>query len=284
MKSLSIPIENYNIDVSEPQERWQNSVNNKLKDITRKPRNVAGNSYKKLYFQELDRTQTVSQQTLESQSGFYSISGDFFFPFNYNYLPKPQKLANINSVLLDVNVVANIMDDGGYSPPGGISDFTIDFYLSLYVFEVTSGNLYPSLLSTDSLQRFETAKMVSIPFTFSISASDVLGFTISNSSRQFNLFDTINRSNVAGTQTPDFTTDSTKITPAQLELLTTNNTTLVSIFGYDETQYTALSAANKSLFDDMFNLGLGGGTLNLVGLGVESEINYFGTLASFVPV
>jgi hypothetical protein len=284
MKSLSIPIENYNIDVSEPQERWQNSVNNKLKDITRKPRNVAGNCYKKLYFQELDRTQTVFQQALESQSGFYSISGDFFFPFNYNYLPKPQKLANINSVLLDVNVVANIIDAGGYSPPGGISNFTIDFYLSLYVFEVTDGNLYPSSLSTDILKRFEIAKMVSIPFTFSILASDPLGFTIGNPSQQFNLFDTAERAIIDNIGSPDFTTNPTKITPAQLELLTTNNTTLVSIFGYNETQYTALSAANKSLFDDMFNLGLGGGTLNLVGLGVEGEINYFGTLASFVPV
>lgn len=284
MKSLSIPIGNYNIDVSEPEQRWQNSVNNKLKDITRKPRNVAGNSYKKLYFQELDRTQTAFQQALENQNGFYSISGDFFFPFNYNYLPKPQKLANINSVLLDVNIVANIMDAGGYTPPVGISNFNIDFYLSIYVFEVSNGNLYPSLLSTDALKRFEKAKMATIAFTFSILASDPLGFTISNPSQQFNLFDTFNRSTNIVTGQPDFTTNPTKITPEQLTFLTTENTNLVSIFGYNETQYTALSLANKALFDDMFNLGLGGGTINLVGLGVEGEINYFGTLASFVPV
>lgn len=219
------------------------------------------------------------QNGLFPELGYY---GSSFFT-GVDSLPNPEqfyKLSQIREVGMSVGIIADARDFGGYSPPVGITNFSIDFYLSLVLVEATNGNAVARLFTSDD-NPYIIGRLVTIPFTFTFSAVDPLAFTIANPVKNFRLSDTVNRTFVVNM--PDFSTNPTKITTVQYNQLTTKNNMLASFFGWNDDQYLLLSAENKLLFDDFFNKGIGVAPddSQLFGIGVEVSFVYFGIGATF---
>jgi hypothetical protein len=219
------------------------------------------------------------QNLLYPELGYYLSS---FFT-GVDSLPNPEqfyKLSQIREVGMSVSIIADAGDLGGYSPPFGITNFSIDFYVSLVLVEAINGNAVAGFFASGD-NPYIIGRLVTIPFTFTFSAVEPLAFTIANPVKNFRLSDTVNRTFVAGS--PNFTTNPTKITTEQYTQLTTKNNILFSFFGWNDDQYLLLSAANKLLFDDFFNRGLGvaPNDFQLFGIGVEVSFVYFGIGATF---
>jgi hypothetical protein len=273
MKSVSIPIENYNIDVSSPEQRWRNNVNDNLRGLKNKPRNAQSIPNFNVKLQKIDVNQ--SQVLLTDDNGFFATSFVQFF----ETIPNPQdQYSNsaIREIKMKVGVNAYAPDTGGYSPVVGISDFTIDFYVSFVLLNATNGNILTSF--TDGA--FVNNRMLTIPFTVTVPSSNPLQLTI-EAPKSFRLSDTItNRTFFEGS--PIFTTDPTKITQNQYENLTNQDNFMCGFVGFNQTQYNALSTQNQDQFNDLFNLGIGG-VQQLFGVGVDFSLSYFGIGASYQP-
>jgi len=211
----------------------------------------------------------------DNGSGFFNSS----FISDAKPLPKPDKLTLIRDIVMKASVLADTYEaPTGYTPPVGITNFNIDFYLSLVLLPNTNGNLY-FLASGSADNPYFTGRLVSIPFTFNILASSPLFFTISTPIKSFRLSDVIPSRNPVSEAFPD----PTKITAGQFNQLITQDSLFSSFFGWNDTQYAALSAANKQLFNELFNGGLGAppDTFQLFGIGVEITLSYFGIGATF---
>jgi hypothetical protein len=272
MKSISIPVNNYNIDVATPEQRWRNSINKDIKGLKNKPRNSQSIPNINIKLQKIDSTQ--EQTLLTATSGFFSTSFVQFFEL----LPSPLihfKSSLIRDITMNIAVSSYAPDTGGYSPVVGRTSFTIDFYVSLVLLDATNGNILTAF--TDGL--FVSNALMTIPFTFSIPSSDPLKFTI-ESPKSFRLSETVTRLTDVVTSAPNFTTNPTKITQAQYNKMTNQNNFLCGFVGFNNSQYNALSSANKDQFDDLFRLGIGG-SQQLFGVGVDLSLSYFGVGATF---
>jgi len=256
------------------QYRFFDNVKKKLQQGVLNTPNIAST---KIRIQPININQP--QRLVYPELGFYISS---FFT-SVDSLPNPEqfyKLSQIREVGMSVGIIADAGDLGGYSPPVGISNFSIDFYLSLVLVEAINGNVVAGFFTSGD-NPYVIGRIFSVPFTFTFSTVEPLAFTITSPVKNFRLSDTVNRTFVAGT--PDFRTDPTKITTAQYNQLTTKNNILASFFGWNDDQYLLLSAANKLLFDDFFNKGIGvaPNDSQLFGIGVEVSFTYFGIGATF---
>lgn len=216
--------------------------------------------------------------SLNAKEGFYFAT----FIQGYNLLPQPSfnyKLNNIKDITLSINIFADADDIGGYSPPV-ITDFSIDFYLSMHLLPASEANIYTSKVANKGVIN---SRAMSIPFTFNFFASDPLLFTITNSNQQFNLSNTIPSRNIIGPDAvPDFNTNPTQITQNQYNLLTSSNVSLLTMFGWNESQRASLSVNNRQLFDELFNETAP--VTSKFSIGVNASLSYFGQTASFTPI
>ena len=225
--------------------------------------------------QNLEIKRLAASGLLDADNGFYATS--FTNPV-INFLPNPALAYRINGVK-DINFTYSIFtfaeDLGGYSPPV-ITAFSIDHYTSFILFPITSGNIMTNFQSGG----FIRTRAFQIKTTFNFDPSDPVGFTITNNTQTLRLADTVVREEAVFS--PNFTVNPTKITDNQYNLLASGESLLLSMDGFDSAQYTPLSANNKQLLDELFNVT----TLapfNVFGIGVRATMSYSGLLASFKP-
>jgi len=264
-------------DVRNPETKFLNRIHEKLNE----------NNYTNASVIPTLTLDLVELNSLKPQTNLINIGDGFFYTTflqGQNFLPRPitnYKTNSIKDINLALNVFVDAPDTGGYTPPVGITDFVIDFYVSLHILAISDGNLFSSRINGGVVN----SRALTIPFRLNISALNPLRFTITNSARSFRLSNYIESRGWLNGQ-PDFTTNPTRITQSQYNQLLNQDNMLLTMFGFDLGQFNALSASNKLLFDDFFNNGIGSfpNTTQLFGFGVQATINYFGLLASYVPI
>jgi hypothetical protein len=224
------------------------------------------------------KVSTTAPAFLTDDSGFYYST----FLSGRSTIPNPLedlKTANIQDIVLSISTYADFLEFPlGYVPPV-ISNFSLDFYLSLLIATTQTGNYSETFINGGGAD----VRAMSIKFTFNFFLNNELNFTITQPNRSFRLSDTISGRQVTSNGFPDFTSNPTKLTQAQYEKLKTNKTQLFSMFGYDGGQYSALSTNQQQLIDEFFlNDPLLG--IRIFGIGVDATISHFGSLASYVPI
>lgn len=265
---------NYLIKTGSDEKKWVESVSTTLRDLQKKPRNPYTVNSVSLQVQAINKN--APQRGLTGEFGFWGST----FLTNVQLLPNPAealKMRQIEEIVLSPSLACFAPDLGGYSPPSGISDFTIDFYLSLLFLPADNGNITGLLDLTDEEI---TSRAITIPFSFSFLASSPVNFTVADPVKTYRLSEVFDRPFLGSI--PNFNTNPTKITPGQFSRLASSATFVGSFFGWNNTQYTALSAANKDWFDDFFNLGLGGSS-QAFGIGVNLSFSYFGLASAYLP-
>jgi hypothetical protein len=275
------PLDSYLSDTRNPGDKMVSSLIKNVKSLTENPINSTTVPSLTLRLQNLAPLSTPQIQLLE-ESGFYTTS---FFRNQSNPIPAPTsqyKTALINEIQLFTNVTAEAPSLGGFSPIVGVTDFTLDFYLSLWLFRADNGNITTQFLA--NILDDESIRLMSIKYTFNFFALDQPNFTISNSSQSFRLRDTI-PSRPSG---PDFTTNPTKITVDQYNRLVNSDNILSNMFGFDSTQFSSLSVPNQDLILFLFgdssiydpSTGLGSAIFSI---NVNAAISYFGITAAYAP-
>jgi len=266
--SVITPIENALQDTRSRETRFQNQLANML----------AAHEYTNSSttpVQNLEIKSWASSGLVDADNGFYVKS--FTNPI-INFLPNPSLAYRINAVK-DINFTYSIFalpdDIGGYVPPV-ITAFSIDHYTSFLLLPTISGNIF----FTAALEGLTGTRAFQIKTTFNFDPSDPLAFTITNNTQTLRLADTIVRGSVD--RAPDFTVNSSQIDDTQYNLLTSGESILLSLDGFDRAQYTPLSANNKLLLNDLFNV-TALHPFNLFGIGIRATMSYSGLLASFKP-
>lgn len=275
------PLNSYLSDTRSPGDKMVSNLVKNVKSLTENPINSTTVPSLTLRLQNLT-TASEPQTQLLSELGFYTTS---FFRNPSNPLPAPtnQYKANlINEIQLFTNVTAEAPSLGGFAPIVGVTDFTLDFYLSLWLFRADNGNITTQFLA--NILDDESIRLMSIKYTFNFFALNQPNFTISNSSQSFRLRNTI----ASRPRGPDFTANPTRITVEQYNRLVNNDNILSNMFGFDSTQFAALSAPNRDLilflFGDysIYNPATGVGSA-IFAINVNAAISYFGVTAAYTP-
>jgi hypothetical protein len=276
------PLNDYLIDSRSPDQKMVSGLVSDIKDLKGNPINSPVNPTLTLELQNL--VNGVPQIPLSSNEGFYTTT---YFKNKYHFLPavSQYKTNLVNQIQLTTNVVAYAQDISGFSSIGGVTDFSLDFYVSLWLFRADTGNVYTQFSS--SLLADASVRLVTIKYTFNFFASDQLNFTIDNSVQLLRLNDFIGTRTLIG-GIPDFSTNPTKITKVQYDRLVNNNNLLANMIGYDSTQFTALSANNQNLIYALFGNYLTydpstGAGLSIFSIYANSVLTYFGITASYTP-
>lgn len=288
MKSKSILIENYKINTDSPEKQWRDNLNSKLKGIERKPRNPSIISTQRAILSNFDQfsdrlNQLSGLQLLQPTNGFYQEgANDYFFVNAVVYKPSNYKIAYINEITLDITV--NMTATGFYTPEiFPASDFSIDFYLAMSIFQNDKMSIYDSLISPSPV----IPQFINPKFTATFTTTGGVYFTTDVNKYNLQLSDTFDRSTDLSGQ-PIFTdSDRTKITPAQYEYIKNNDFIIRSAFGYDFSQYDALGSANKEFFEKTiaryeFSPGVFSALYDK--LNIEAVFTYYGISGTYQPL
>lgn len=275
------PLDSYLSDTRSPGDKMVSNLVKNVRSLTENPINSTTVPSVTIRLQNLTPA-AIPQIQLLSELGFYTTS---FFRNQSTPLPAPTnqyKTTLINEIQLFTNVTAEAPGLGGFAPIVGVTDFTLDFYLSLWLFRADNGNITTQFLA--NILDDESIRLMCIKYTFNFFALDQINFTISNSSQSFRLRDTL----ISRPTGPDFTTDPTKITVDQYNRLVNNDNILFNMFGFDGTQFSALSLPNQDLIlflfgdDSIYDPSTGVGSAAFA-INVNAAISYFGVTAAYTP-
>ena len=281
MKTISSPISSYNLNTDSPDKRWREDINNQMKDMTRKPRNmnaVSSQTISSRNFKDFPIYQGGAFDYENVKGFFFPSSGDVFIIDGILYKPSNFKLALINDITLDLAINYSSVNTGGYFGAPA-TDFSIDCYLPLLMFKTNQMNLVPLYQGEFDFD----AQFICPKFTLSFTVADPLGWTSDRFKYSLKLSDTVDRFRDGNGQ-PTFTdADRNKITPAQFKSLTENDFLVQSSFGYDRDQYNALSVANRDFLFDLFvDAGAGSPVFDLSN--IELTFTHYGVGASYQPI
>lgn len=272
MQCVSHPVDTYKTNTQSETGQFLRQVRQLMID-KRRNKNTPNSVCIPITFVPLE---AINIAGLQDDLGFYYTS------FITSVIPLPKtktyKINNISEIILSINIfcVPPDLAAGFFASPS--TDFSIDFYLSLVLVPQVDGNIFSQFANGIFLQN----RLMTIQFTFSFTTAEPTFFTVTAPSREYQLSDTIaGRENDTGS--PDFTSDPTKIQQRQYEQLITSDNILLATLGYDNAQYLALSAGNKSFFDVMFKDG-GAGSPPYFAVGIHGSLTYFGMQANFNPI
>jgi hypothetical protein len=287
MDTILTPTDSYLMDTRDPNSKFVQNLASDVKGLKENPMNSPVVPNLNLELQTANsfpRLPLAPQIQLNSENGFYTTS---FFQNRLNLLPKPNQFKTnlINEINLSISLYAFAVNLSGYIPPVGATDFSLTFYLSLWLFDAEAGNIN-SLFGLSLSSTFIDTRLMCIPFVFNFLASEPTSFTITDPTRSYQLSDIIVRG--GATDFPDFTTNPTKITTTQYNFLKNRDSLLANMFGYDFAEYNSLSTDNKTVVYDMFGdplfydpyTGIGQATF---GIGINAVFSYFGITASYTP-
>jgi hypothetical protein len=286
-QTILLPTDNALMDTRDPQTKMVVKLVNDIKEIKNNPINSPLVASINLELQNLNFSEFFApapQVFLTPELGFATSS---FFRNKINPLPAPTQFKGnvINEIQLRTFAVIGPFEALGFMPVVGVTDFTLDFYLSLWLFKADFGNI-ESQRTTSTLDD-SSIRLMCIKYTFNFFASDQLAVTITNPTQSFRLRDSIPYRQII-TALPDFTSDPTKITDYQYQRISENDNILANMFGYDINQYNALSAANQNLILTLFGdysvydpiVGTGRAILPVF---VSAIITYFGINSAYTP-
>lgn len=264
MQVKAVPIENYNLDTSDPTDRWVNNVDKTLKNITQKPRNSVNNV-------SMRNSQIIGlEEGIDYGSGYIvtpapplPYTGNIFNIFSAEY----NKLANIASYNLGVGMEIMPLDI-----PGSNADYSVNLYLNIFKYDPGKN---PSGSEFDPLLVYPLGAM---------NWTNALGYqwATSNPSRFFDLRDTILYRDVQNF-IPDFANNTlynsnSKITQAQYADLLSDFTSNI----YASVCYTGISGATKTHFDT--NWGASASGYGSYAMALTIDFNPIGSLANFEPI
>lgn len=235
------PITNPSQSSKDEMTTWMQQVNNKV--FNKKPLNAPNIA-------------TLSRQIYKEFFVEYATSTNGGYQGvwpEYTLLPKPTtnyKLNNINALTFSLSWILEVPGTVGFPGfPTGDSSWSVDFYVYFKLYDPTLGNFFN--LSSIDLQSQWQVKFT-VDYTYDGGSPNPFDLAITTPYREYNMFDTIDYRRIVSGQPEYDGVNDDKLTFNALNKLLSQANSLSFTFSANQTQYNALSSANKTHFLALF--------------------------------